>query len=217
LGLGCVPLLKLSQYKTRPVKTSPDQGRVEIRGEALNWDVRLADKQKKKFDANAHEHRAEWLGQNILKAVSKEDYNAAAELIKKLDGLHPEYPQFKIKTERYVSYAIDLVNGIKNKRNLANVKQLASAKQKELYDRALSHFEDLKHTLKKVEHIEHEVRLDDIRSTIWVVKALVHCTLAILVFFFLLEFSNGVFQSATAVADDYVNQLVDKTFDYLGI
>jgi hypothetical protein len=171
----------------------------------------------RRLELESQDVRADAVTNDILKLVTQEDYPKAAEHLKSFLELRPEYPQFKQRSERYISYAIDLVNGIKAKRNLAGVKQLASAKQQELYDKALAHFDDLRKTLKKVERIEHEVKLEDMRSTIWVVRAFGYCMLAILIFFFLLEVSQGVLEGANVVADDIISNAVDKLFDTLGI
>ncbi len=173
--------------------------------------------QVRKLEIASQDVRAEMVTHNILKLVSAEDYPHAIEQLKAFLELRPEYPQFKVRSERYITYSIDLINGIKAKRNLANVKQLASAKQQELYDKALGHFDDLRKTLKKIERIEHEVKLEDIKSTIWVVKALGYCVFAILLFFFFLELSQGVLEGANIVVDDVVSDLVDRLFNMLGI
>lgn len=174
-------------------------------------------KQASRLEIAHREIRAESVTNSILKLVTTEDYPKAIEQLNFFLELRPDYPQFKVRSERYVTYAIDLVNGIKAKRNLAGVKQLASAKQQELYDKALAHFDDLRRTLKKVERIEREVKLEDIRSTIWVIKSLGYCTFAILLFFFAVEVSQGVLEGANVLADNYISDLVDKIFDSLGI
>lgn len=173
--------------------------------------------QPRKLEIAQQDIRAEMVTHNILKLVSAEDYPRALEQLKAFLELRPEYPQFKVRSERYITYAVDLINGIKAKRNLAGVKQLASAKQQELYDKALGHFDDLRKTLKKVERIEHEVKLEDIKSTVWVVKALGYCIFAILLFLFAVEISQGVLEGANVVADDIISDLVDRLFNKLGI
>lgn len=179
--------------------------------------VEAPSAQPRRLEIAPNDIRAEQVTHSILKHVTQEDYPKAIEQLKAFLELRPEYPQFKVRSERYITYGIDLINGIKAKRNLAGVKQLASAKQQELYDKALDHFADLRKTLKKVERIEQEVKLEDIRSTIWVVKALGYCTFAILLLFFFIEISQGVLEGANIIADDVISDLVDKLFDSLGI
>jgi hypothetical protein len=75
----------------------------------------------------------------------------------------------------------------------------------------------LKATLRKVERIEAEVRLDDVRSTVWVVKASIYCIFALLVLGFLLELSRGVLPAATIVVDDAFGHVTNAVFDKLGM
>jgi flagellar biosynthesis protein FlhB len=91
------------------------------------------------------------------------------------------------------------------------------SKQQDLFDRAMSHFEDLKVTLKKIEQIAAEVKLDDVRSTVWVLKALMYCVFIVFVAGFVMEVSKGVLPSAVIVADDTFGTLTNSIFDKLGL
>jgi hypothetical protein len=152
----------------------------------------------------------------ILMLVTQENYVQAIEELRNYLSCHVEFPEFKNRAERYILYAIDLVNGIKAKKSFHGIHQLATAKQQELHERAFSHLEDLVLTLKKIERIEREVRLEDVRSTIWVVKAVVHCTLAILFIAFILEMSRGILSAASVLIDHSINGWINWIFDHLG-
>lgn len=153
----------------------------------------------------------------ILSYVASENYVRAVDELKNYTQVKKDYPQFKARASRYINYAIDLVNAIKAKRSFPGVQHLAMAKQQELYDRAMEHFEDLKATLKKIEQIDGEVRLEDVRSTVWVVKALIYCVFAILILAFLLEASRGVLPSVMILVDDMFGDLSNWLFDTLGL
>ena len=153
----------------------------------------------------------------ILSNVAAENYPLAITEIKRFAESKDEYPQFRVRSERYLSYACDLVNAIRAKRSFPGLQHLSMSKQQDLYDRAMSHFEDLKVTLKKVEQIEKEVVLDDVRSTVWVVKAIIFCVFAIFALGFFIELSRGVLPSANIVADDYFGQFTNFIFDKIGI
>lgn len=160
--------------------------------------------------------RVDSMRHTILSYVAAEQYQKAIEELKKyIDSKH-EYPQFKTRTARYFGYAVDLVNAVKAKRSFPGLQQLAMSKQQELFDRAMAHFEDLKVTLKKVEQIEREVRLEDIRSTVWVVKALVLSIFALFVLGFLIEMSRGVLPTAWALIDSTFGDLTNFVFDKIG-
>lgn len=153
----------------------------------------------------------------VLTLVGEERYESAVEELRTCIDSKPEYPQFKVRCERYVDYAVGLVNGIKAKRSFPGVQMLAMAKQQELYERAMSHFNDLRVTLKKIEQIDHEVRLEDIRSTVWVVKAVVYSITAVLALAFLIEISRGVMGAANLVLEGAASDSTNWIFDKLGL
>ena len=153
----------------------------------------------------------------VLSLVANENYAKAIEELRGFAESKHEFPQFKFRAERYLSYSVDLINAIKAKRSFPGLQHLSMSKQQELHDRAMEHFEDLKATLRKIDHIEREVKLDDVRSTVWVVKASIYCVFAILVLGFLLELSKGVLPSATIVADDAFSRIINFVFDKIGL
>jgi hypothetical protein len=91
------------------------------------------------------------------------------------------------------------------------------SKQQELFDRAMEHFEDLKVTLRKVEQVDREVRLDDVRSTVWVVKAVIYSFFALVAVGILIEMSHGVLPSLGIVVDDAASRIINHIFDSIGI
>lgn len=161
--------------------------------------------------------RADGLRHAILTLVSDGEYPRAISRLKDFQESKYEYPKFKARAGRYVSYAIDLINGIKAKRSFPGVQTLARAKQQELFDRATDHFNDLRATLQKIELIHREVRAEDARSTVWVVKAMLYGCLAILIVAFMREVSRGVLPSVGVVADDLFDRITNWLFDSLGI
>ena len=153
----------------------------------------------------------------ILSRIARENYDGAIEDLKSYIESKNEYPQFKVRSERYLNYAIDLVNAIRAKRSFPGVQHLSMSKQQELFDRAMEHFEDLKVTLKKVDAIEREVRLEDVRSTVMFVKAAIYCVFAIVILAFLLEASHGLLPTIGVVVDDTFGSLVNWLFDKAGM
>jgi hypothetical protein len=154
---------------------------------------------------------------NVLSHVATENYQRAIEEIKEYAESKNEYPTFKARAERYANYAVDLINAIKAKRSFPGLQHLSMSKQQELFDRAMEHFEDLKLTLRKIEQVDREVRLDDVRSTVWVVKALIYSFFALVALGILMEMSKGVVPAMGIVVDDAFGRIVNTLFDALGI
>jgi len=153
----------------------------------------------------------------ILAYVASENYQRSIDELKRYVADKDAYPQFEVRAQRYYSYAIDLINAVRVKRSFPGLQNLAMAKQQELFDRAMEHFEDLKVTLKKIEQIDREVRLEDVRSTVMVVKAIIYSVFAISVLGFLLEVSRGLVPAAVTVVDSSFGWVVDFIFNKLGI
>ncbi len=152
----------------------------------------------------------------ILTNVTSENYERAIEEFQAYVESRSAYPQFSLRAERYLTYTVDLINAVKAKRSFPGMHHLNMSKQQDLYDRAMSHFEDLKATLRKIEQIDKEVKLDDVRSTVWVVKALIYCVFTLLVLGFLLEISKGLVPAANIVMDDSFGSFTNLVFDKLG-
>lgn len=149
----------------------------------------------------------------ILGHVVEQRYDTAIrELTEYLDS-KPQYPDFKERSEKYVQYAIELIHAIQAKRSFPGWNALNMSKQKELFEKALMHFEDLKATLGKVEIIEREVRVEDVKSTVWVMQACVYSICALLLFAIIREISGGVLPTASTLLEITTGQAVDFIFE----
>jgi hypothetical protein len=126
-----------------------------------------------------------------------------------------EYPQFKERIERYVAHSIDLIHAIRAKRRFPGLGNLTIAKQQELGDKFREHYNELQKVLKKIEKIQIELRLEDIRSTVWVVKALVNAIVAVALLAFFVEASRGLILNFWVVIDDSFVRMIDSVFIFL--
>lgn len=156
-----------------------------------------------------------YLRNGVLTHVTEERYEDAIAEITRVLASKPQYPDFLKRAERYGQYSIELIEAIRAKRSFPGWNALNMSKQKELFERALLHFEDLKVTLEKIEVIDHEVRIEDVRSTVWVVKACVFAIAALLLFAVLRELTGGVIPTANAVVESTSADAVDYIFDKL--
>lgn len=161
--------------------------------------------------------KADSLRHAVLTLVVAEEYPRAIARLKEFQEGRGDYPQFEARAGRYLSYAMDLIHGIKAKRSFPGVHALAMSKQQELYDRATEHFVDLTATLRKVERIDREVRAEDARSTVWIVKTVVLCLIAVMAVAFVREVSRGVLPSIHLVVDDAFDRTTNWLFDTLRI
>ena len=178
----------------------------------------LPEKNRKKFALSQEDlGKPDSLRRNVLHKVTYEHYPAAIELLKDYKTAHPQFPDFIDQAERYLDYAVDLVNGIKAKKSFPGIANLPMNKQEELFARAYDHFEDLKATIKRVEKAELDVRLADRRSTVWVLRAIVHSTAAIVLLGLGLEIYHGTLGTAQVVIDDGLEKVTSVIFSYFGM
>jgi hypothetical protein len=148
----------------------------------------------------------------ILSFVASENYQRAMDELQRYVDSKYEYPKFAGRVERYVEYCGDLINAIKAKRSFPGMQYLSSTKQQELYDKAMGHFEELKATLRRIELVERELRLNDLHSTVYVVWAVVIAIIGIFVVGFLKEVAHGTLPAAVVLIDDFFSKLVNEIF-----
>ena len=149
-------------------------------------------------------------------AVHSESYERASEELNIYIANKKEYPTFEPRVSRFQAYCVDLINAIKAKRSFPGLNVLSMAKQQEIYDRVMHHMVELADALKRIENIEREIKLDDKRSTVWVLRALVHSVILILIVALVMELSKGVLSSLGLLADDYFMELTSSIFEKLG-
>lgn len=151
----------------------------------------------------------------ILSLIIEEKYDEAIEDLRNYLISRPQYPDFKERSEKFVQYGVELIEAIRAKRSFPGWNALNMSKQKDLFEKALAHFEDLKATLIRIEAIEREVRIIDVRSTVWVMRACVYSVAALMIFALLRELTGGVLPSINSMIDSTTGQFVDFVFDKL--
>jgi len=149
--------------------------------------------------------RMDSLRASILSLVVSENYPRASEEMVAYVDLKTNFPGFQFRVQRLVQHCSELIQAIQTKRNFPGLAALSLAKQQEIHEKVLEHFEDLKQHLRQIEKIEREYKLEDVRSTVWVVKALSTSVAAILLVAFLLDLKAGIFNSAFSVTEGYVD------------
>ncbi|MEZ0391714.1 MAG: hypothetical protein ACAH59_05835 [Pseudobdellovibrionaceae bacterium] len=171
---------------------------------------------KPDFAANRQDMgRADTLRFNVLTYVVEENYDRAIHEMKIFLNRDFDYPKFRERIERYIEHAIDLVNAIRAKRNFPGAQMLTMAKQQELNEKFVAHFSELQSILKKIERIQQDVRIEDVRSTVWIVKAAVNAVFAVAVVAFLLDVNAGLLKTTILVIDDVFHEMTAWFFSKL--
>lgn len=152
----------------------------------------------------------------ILTLVLQEGYDRAIQELKDFAESESVYPKFKDKVSRYVAHCVDLVYAIKTKRNFPGMNSLTRAKQQELMEKFKEHYKELQFMLRKIEKVESDLRIEDARSTIYVVRALWIAALSLGLVWFITEIVRGMAITSTVVFEDLITKGTNYLFDLIG-
>jgi hypothetical protein len=152
----------------------------------------------------------------ILAMVVAEDYEGAKTHIQSYVSERKDFPLFQIRVQKYMKHATELVHAIQTKRNFPGLGSLALNKQQEINERVLSHFEELKQTLKRIERAERENKLSDLRGTALFVSTVAHCMIFALIVSFTVAMQTGLMYSFTVVFEALVGDVTQLAERVLG-
>lgn len=153
--------------------------------------------------------KADGLRYNVITFIREGNYERAVLELRKYQERPSDYPKFKQRIERYVNHAIDLIRAIEMKRSFPGLDRLTIAKQQDLKMKIKQHIDELVFCLKRIERVEVSLRVEDARSTVLVLRALVASGFAVVLVAFALEMVRGLFSNAVVVADDAYQEFFD--------
>lgn len=153
------------------------------------------------------------LKHTILSYVSESDYEMAKSELDRYVDMQREYPVFKERAGRYIHHCKDVIEAISAKRDMPGLHTLPMSKQKEVLETVLGHFEELKHYLHKIEIIQKDAKIEDLRSTVLVIKAIAYSVFLVVGFYFMKSAAAGIWHSFEFVFDERMNQLINWIFD----
>lgn len=156
--------------------------------------------------------RPDTLRYNILTMVINEEYDRAIRTIKEFIETDSDYPNFRLRIERYSMHSIDLIYGIRTKRNFPGLSGLNRTKQQELRDKFKEHFTELRFMMKKIEDCIEELRLNDVRSTNMVVKSFWFSLVVIFAAGFFIEVIRGLGYTFEVVFNDYLETALNLLY-----
>ena len=151
----------------------------------------------------------------VLIWVLDEKYDLALEELKKFT--ETPYPNLHERCEKFIKHAVDLIYAIKAKRSFPGIGSLTRAKQQELREKYKVHFKELQYILKIIEKIQTDLRIEDVRSTVYVVKAGWYAIMGVVLVGFYMEFTHGLAQSSALVYEDLFGDLANWAARILGL
>lgn len=145
----------------------------------------------------------------VLNQVADEQFDRAIGVLQDFLEQPSEYPQFKSRMERLVSHSVDLVNAIRAKKNFPGMASLTRSKQQELAERTTDHYNELQMTITKMERIMNQLKREDVRSTLWILRSVIYAAGLVLIVAFLKEVTGGLWGVFNSVAEDALDKMID--------
>lgn len=159
---------------------------------------------------------SETLRHFILNQVIAANYATALRELENYISDRTAFPNFQVKALRYKEHCFNLIKAIETKRNFHGLGSLPLATQQEIYEKILEHFEELKQLLMQIERLEKEAKLDDIRSTVWFLRALTYSVIGLFGFGVFLDFAHGMSYSLLTLLEAYADDLAAFIVKFLG-
>jgi hypothetical protein len=141
----------------------------------------------------------------VMGSVVGENYDQAKDELSNYVMAKTAYPGFQTRAGRYVDHCCDLIQAIQIKRNFPGLASLSLAKQQEIHEKVLEHFEELKANLKQIEKVEREHKINDLRSTVWVLKSFCLVVTGMVAVGLFIDLRSGLFSSFFHVLDALVD------------
>jgi len=101
----------------------------------------------------------------VLNCIAQGQYDRA---LTELEMVHvglEDYKEFEVRARRFVEHSKSLVEAVKIKFNACTSEQVSKTTQKELADKIVDHFMELRKSLMAIEKIQKSVRSKDMSST----------------------------------------------------
>lgn len=155
-------------------QVAPDQSTV-----ALEENVSVMFDATKDLDANSTDElnlsrrvtgQVDSLRNSILTFVADKQYEVAIREIRMYQKFKSDLEIFKTRTERHFDLGEELIESIRTLLATPDLKVLPMSKRQLIYERVVTHFESLKMTLDKLEKVENDIKIRDVRFTVWVLQ-----------------------------------------------
>jgi hypothetical protein len=141
----------------------------------------------------------------ILNLVKSSNFEKAQSRVRDFQSKKSTYPNYKAKTDRLFDHSSELIKAIEAKIKFPNLNQLPQSKQDEIFLKIYENWEDLKLSLRRIQSIERDLMIQDSRSSIYVVKAVLFSVVFLLLVYIFNEFSHGFTRQILGFVHDTTN------------
>ncbi|HEX4923741.1 MAG TPA: hypothetical protein VFV50_06630 [Bdellovibrionales bacterium] len=144
-----------------------------------------------------------------LQFVVDDNFDRAIHELRVYQAMKSTFPLYVDRTQRYFDHCVEVIEAIRTKRAVPT-HNLPAAKRQELSEKIFMHFHELKDSLTKITHIESELRVQDAKSTVWVIQAFCICLFFLMLFAVFLEAYRTMRIPVTVVFSDIMDWILLK-------
>lgn len=142
------------------------------------------------------------LENTVLSFVAKDKFDVAVRELRFYQEIMKDLSPFVDRTSRVFDHCEELILAIKAKKSYPAMDTLPMGKRQEMLERVQEHFDELQRLLKRIEQVENDIRIQDTRSTVWVVQAIVISSMMIVILAVILEAFRTMGMPITVVYED---------------
>lgn len=157
--------------------------------------------------------RPDSLRYNVLNSVIYKKYDVAKMDLENYFKTKDEYVELQEKCGRYIEHCYHLISAIKKKRDFPGISSLPIPKQHELFEAVIDHFDELAHYIKRVEAMSAEAQINDLRSTVFVLKSLSYSIGLIFMVSLLMSLVETIYGSYDMLMMDVAKDFTDWIFN----
>lgn len=149
--------------------------------------------------------RLDGLRYTILSLVVEGRYDTAIAEISFYANSETKLQVFRTKAQRYLNHCEELIRAIESKIKFCQTRTITRSQKHQLYMMVMKHFRELTESIKKIERVENDIRVNDLKSTVWVLKALIACVGFLVIFGMTKEAYQTMETPFLVVVNDSVN------------
>jgi hypothetical protein len=144
-----------------------------------------------------------------LQFVADNNFDRAIHELRVYQSMKSTFPLYVERTQRYYDHCNEVIEAIRTKKSVPTY-NLPAAKRQEISEMIFYHFHELKDSLQKISHIESDLRVQDAKSTVWVLQAFCICLFSLMLFAVLLEAWRTMGGPVSVVFHDIVEWILHK-------
>ncbi len=179
---------------------------------SLGEDIKSQEDLELKLSENIS-GRLDGLRYTILSLVVEGRYDTAIAEISFYSNSEQKLQVFRTKAQRYLNHCEELIRAVESKIKFCQTRTITRSQKHQLYLMVMKHFHELTDSLKKIERIENDIRVNDLKSTVWVLKAFIMCVGSLIMFGIISEAIQGMEMPLMVV----VNDSVEFIFQLIGM